>query len=149
MEYLPTAIYHLFEADSSPLIIYLIKATDIDKKIRVTSYIEGYSAKAINTIEIKTNTAESIYQLSTLFPHLINSITEITKATLHIKIEDIEGEIIQENSCPISLLSRNSAIRLSFNPKKDKLVDISEYLGVFFTPNHRDIIGFLRTVANF
>ena len=75
MEYIPTAIYHLFEAESSPLAIYLIKATDMDKKIRVTSYIEGYSAKAINTIEIKANTAESIYQLPTLFPHLIKSIT--------------------------------------------------------------------------
>jgi len=149
MEYIPTAIYHLFEAESNPLVIYLIKAIDMDKKIKITSHIQGYSAKAINTIEIKANTAETIYQLPTLFPHIINSITEITKATLHIIIEEVGGELIQEDSYTVSLLSRNSAIRLFYNPKENELVDISEYLGVFVTPNQRDIISFLRTVADF
>ena len=150
MEYIPTAIYHLFEPDDeSSLVICLIKATGTTKQIKVTSYIEGYSAKAINTIEVQANKMESLYQLPTLFPHLIENITELTKATLHVKVEEIGGDFVKEDSYPISLLSRNSAILSYHNPKEDETIDISEYLGVFVTPNQPDIIRFLRTVAEF
>ena len=149
MEYIPTAIYHLFEPDELSLVICLIKATGTTKQIKVTSYIEGYSAKAINTIEVQANKMESLYQLPTLFPHLIENITELTKATLHVKVEEIGGDFVKEDSYPISLLSRNSAIHSYYNPKEDEIRDISYYLGVFVTPNHPDIIRFLRTVAEF
>lgn len=149
MEYLPTSIYHLFTANNNPLIICEIKALHRDKQIKVTSYIEGYSAKAVNTIEVEANRMETLYQLPTLFPHLIKDITELTKATLHVKVEEIGGDIVREDSYTISLLSRNSAISNYYNPEKNELIDISFYLGVFVTPNQPEIIRFLRTIANF
>ncbi len=57
--------------------------------------------------------------------------------------------MIQEDGYTISLLSRNSAISTIYNPKDHEAFDIFEYLGVFVTPNQRDTIGFLRTVADF
>ena len=149
MEYLPTAIYHLFEPNDNPLVVCQITSKDITKQLKVTSYIEGYSAKSINTIEVKAKTMENIYQLPTLFPHLIKEITELTKATLHVKIEEIGGDIVKEDSYPISLLSRNSAISDYYNPQKDEMIDISFFLGVFVTPNQPNIIRFLRTIADY
>ena len=154
MKYVPTAIYHLFDLEIDPkndsLIECRIKVIGSDKQIKITSYIEGYSSKAINTIEVKANEEEEIlYQLPTLFPHLIKNITELTKAMLHVKVEEVGGSFVKEDSHHISLLSRNSAIIDYYNLKENKVEDISNFLGVFVTPNQPEIIQFLRTVTDF
>jgi hypothetical protein len=148
-EHLPTAIYHLLNRDENPLLVCSIFVKNATKRMKVTSYIEGYSAHSVDTIEVKKNTTELIFQLPTLFPHRIKEITELTKATLHIKVEDLDGKIERESSYPISLLSRNSAMFSYFNIQEDKIVDLFNYLGVFVTPNQPNIIGFLRTIADF
>ena len=148
-EYLPTSIYHLLNAHDNPLVTFIIKAKDKTKHVKITSYIDGYSAKAINTIEVKANTEEKVYQLPTLFPHLITNIREITRVTLHLKVEMIDSNIVKEDSYPISLFSRNSAIFDYYNLRTGEHQFIPQYLGVFVTPNHPEIINFLRTITNF
>ncbi len=149
MDYLPTAIYHLFEPVENPLVLCNISVKGRGKKFKITSYIEGYSAKAINTIQVKADSTEYISQLPTLFPHLIKSITELTKATLHIKVEEIGGNIEREESYIIPMLSRNSILFSYFNFKTQKRINILKYLATFVTPNQPDIIRFLRTIGEF
>jgi len=153
METLPTAIYHLFDAENSPLVVCEIQVASLakgkTKRIRVVSFIEGYSAKSINTIEITENKMEIVTQLPTLFPNAIKDITELTKATLNVMVEELDSDKKIESTYTISLLARNSAITYGINNIEEELIKLDEYLGVFVTPNQQDIIRFLHTVSKF
>jgi hypothetical protein len=68
MAHVPTSIYHLLDADTSPLITCTIKVGGEEtigggsskRRVRVTSYIEGYSAKAVSTVEIPSGKTFSL-----------------------------------------------------------------------------------------
>jgi len=150
MTHIPTAIYHLFDKEEYALIDFEINLkTPSKKQLRIESYIEGYSARAIDTISVKKNNKVNVFQQPTLFPHLIENIKEITKATLHVSIKDLDKDkIIVESSMQISLLSRNSIMWGYYNLKQRKEIDIHDYIVTFVTPNQSEVISFLRHVAN-
>ncbi len=149
MAYVPTAIYHLLDQEKSPLLECKIKnALRTTIRVRIISKIEKYSAEAINTLEVAANSEESIRQLPTLFPEEIESLNELTRATLNVKIENLETNKIETHTTkPLWLLSRNSAPLEVRDPSTGIITDLSRYLGAFVTPNAPSIMKFLRTAA--
>lgn len=153
MANVPTAIYHLLDPDEYPLVkctVTTAVTTGPFKRVRVTSYIEGYSAKAIDTVEVKRNQTPPaiICQQPTLFPDKIHSINELTRASLNILGEDLDtGKIEVHKTIPIWLLARTSAPLATYNPTTGSWQDMSRYLGAFVTPNQPEIMRFLRTAA--
>ena len=147
MEYLPTAIYHLFDSEAQPLLECAI-ATDSRMKrfLRVSSYIEGYSAQDVCTLELeKKDDIKIIKHLPALFSERIRSVSELTRAMLNVKIEDLEsGKVIEHRALPLWLLARNSAPLAVKNPTTGKWDDLSHYYAAFVTPNQEDVMSFLR-----
>jgi hypothetical protein len=120
------------------------------KRVRITSYIEGYSARAVDTIDVKRNQAEPaiVCQQPTLFPDKIHSVSEITRASLNILGEDLEnGKIEVHKTYPVWLLARTSVPLATYNPATGAWQDMSRYLGAFVTPNQPRVMQFLYDVA--
>lgn len=144
----PTAIYHLFDKSAHPLVYCKVTNTSSQKRrVRVTSYIEGYSAHAIDSEEIDAKKEMEFYQLPTLFPERIQAIGELTRATLNVLVEDLDGKVETNRTVPIWLLSRNSAALAVQDPVSGQWNDLSRYLGAFVTPNASSIMEFQRKVA--
>jgi len=148
MAHVPTAIYHLLNNNEHPLISGEVQNTSSKtRRIRVTSYIDGYTAHAIDTVEIEPGQTAIITQLPTLFPERIRGINELTRAMLNVLVEDLDGAVELHKTEPIWLLSRNSAPLYVRDPATDAWNDLTRYLGAFVTPNEPSIMQFLRKAA--
>src|SRR5262249_29642648 len=98
MAQVPTGILHLLDARQNPLVSFQLAYSRHGKKdharLRVTSYVEGYSARAVNTMELKVGEDPvEIDQLPTFFPDQLAKVTELTRATLHIEIDDLDAKV--------------------------------------------------------
>jgi hypothetical protein len=149
MAQVPTAIYHLLDPQENPLVECRVRTNSSRKRrLRIISFIEGYSAQAVDTLEISNGTSNPISQLPTLFPDRLNQVRELTRATLNVLAEDLENKQIEvHKTIPIWLLSRNSAPLSVKNPTTQEWNDLSRYYGAFVTPNQVDVRRFLRDVV--
>jgi hypothetical protein len=150
MASVPTAFYHLLDAEEHPLVKCTVTTTAAFKRVRITSYIEGYSAQAVDTIEVRRNQAPPpvVMQQPTLFLEKVRTINELTRASLNVLAEDLDtGKIEVHKSMPIWLLARTTAPLATYDPTSGEWKDMSRYLGAFVTPNHPSVMTFLRDVA--
>lgn len=149
MAQIPTAIYHLLDPVEYPLITCNVSNVMKDKtrRVRVISYIDGYSAQAVDTIELEPNKAHDFNQHPTLFPDRLLSLTELAHASLNIMLEDIDGKLELHKSYPIWLLPKHAAYLEIWDPEKHLWKDMSQYLGAFVTPNEPILMKFLRSAA--
>lgn len=147
----PTSICHLLDPEKTPLVRVTIKnATgQLARRVRVVSYIEGYTAKAVTTVELGIGkTAPPICQLPTFFPKKLADIGELTLATLHVKIDDLEAKATElHETRRVWLLARNSAPIRVKQPTENEYKDMRDYLAAFVTPHRREVLEFLSVVA--
>ncbi|GIK75363.1 MAG: hypothetical protein BroJett021_43510 [Chloroflexota bacterium] len=153
MAHVPTATYHLLDAAENPLVeITVENGKTTPRRLRITSRIEGYSAEAIDTIELtgkgRPDSTRTTTQLPTLFPERIRPVQELTRATVNVLVEEIGGKIETHETLPVWLLARNAAPLAVRNPASGGWIDLSRYFGAFVTPNQRDVMRFLRHAAN-
>lgn len=149
LEHLPTAFYHLLNVEDTPLVVFTVSTNMRGiKRLRVTTFIEGYTAKAVDTIEIKRGEPKSVKQLPSLFPREIHDLHELTRATLNVQVEDLDtGKILEHRTEGIWLLARTTAPRSVKDAVTGKITDFSPYLAAFVTPNEPSVMRFLRTVV--
>ncbi|HRW04717.1 MAG TPA: hypothetical protein P5121_06470 [Caldilineaceae bacterium] len=149
MQYVPTAIYHLLDAETDPFVYGRVaNRSTKTRRLRFTSYIEGYSARAVDTVEIPRDEQAELLQLPTLFPERLQHLTELTRATLNVLVDDLDGNVETHKTTPIWLLARNSAPLYVRDPSTNGWNDLTRYLGAFVTPNAPAIMHFLREVAD-
>jgi hypothetical protein len=152
MAHVPTSICHLLNRDDNPLLTCeLIAARTTGRqdrrRVRVTSFIEGYSARAVNTFEVPVGENYSFKQLPTLFPEQVRQLTELTRATLNLLVEDLDGKVELHETHPLWLLARTSAPLAVLDPQTGGWQDLTRYLGAFVTPNAPSLMQFLREAA--
>ncbi|MEV6342888.1 hypothetical protein [Actinoplanes sp. NPDC051851] len=149
MAQVPTSIYHLFRAPEHALITCdLTNRSGRHRRLRVTVVLERYSAPAVETVELPPDGSHTVEALPTLFPDLVQRITELTVATVSILIEDLEGPVVLHRTGPIPLLARSTAPLAVLDPATARWTDLSPYLGAFVTPNEPSVMAFLRTVVD-
>ena len=147
MASVPTAFYHLLDAEEHPLVKCTVTTTAAFKRVRITSYIEGYSAQAVDTIEVRRNQAPAPV-VSTAADaaawRRCAPINELTRASLNVLAEDLDtGKVEVHKSMPIWLLARTTAPLATYDPTSGEWKDMSRYLGAFVTPNHPSVMKFL------
>ena len=150
MEYIPTGIYHLLDQEELPLVL-----CEVDKKgsgkeqpvLRIRAYIEGYSDQAVEVVELGLRASE-VRLSPTLQPQMLHNLTELTPATLHVVIDDVEHDKLLEHlTYRVWLLARNSAQTAVKDLTSGNVKDLSRFLGAYVTPNTPSIMRFLRQVA--
>jgi hypothetical protein len=123
-------------------------ATTKKRRLRVTSFIDGYSAHAVDTAEVAAHDTVTFDQLPTLFHDRVRDMTELTRATLNVLVEDLEGEVELHQTQPIWLLARTTVPLAVQDLKTGKWEDLSRYLGAFVTPNAPSVMQYLRVAAD-
>jgi hypothetical protein len=137
MHPLPTGIYHLLDPDTDPLLTVAVANVSTDRKPRrvcVKAYIEGLSAEAVRTVEIERGKDVTLKLLPTLFPERARAITEVQRATLHLRVEDLDGKPECHDTFPLVCLARNSSFNAVTRPGTGAPVDLTHYYGAWVTP---------------
>jgi hypothetical protein len=153
MAQVPTAIYHLFDRDETPLLSCEVRnASDKEiRRLRAISYIDGYSARAVDTVELAPLATHPFNQLPVLDHDRIQSLTELRRASLNVLLEALDGEygpqVELHSTYPLWLLARTCAPTGVQDPKTGQWRDLSHYFGAFVTPNAPGIMSFLRRAA--
>jgi hypothetical protein len=151
MAQVPISIYHLFASDTDPLVTGKIenRSTDKIRRLRVTSYIEGYSARSVDTLEVKKGSSGEFSHLPTLFVERTQTVAELTRATVNVLVEDLDKSNVElHRTQPVWLLARTSVPFMVRDPQTKTWRDLTRYFGAFVTPNDPAVMSFLRAVAN-
>jgi hypothetical protein len=154
MAQVPTAIYHLFDPEKTPLVSCTVRNVGQQgktRRLRFSSFIDGYSAAAVNTVEIKPGQEYTFNQLPTLYAEAVAEINEITRATLNVLVEDLDagtGAVELHTTYPIWMLARTTAPLAVRDPTTGGWQDLTHYFGAFVTPNAPALMRFLRTAAD-
>ena len=148
--HVPTGSVHLLDAEKTPLVSFNLHYLGDDyTRVRVVSFVEDYSAKSITTVELDQTTPEcTIHHLPTFFPERLRTLNEMTRATLHIQIDDLDKTVEQENTFPIWLLPRTSATLWIKDPTTNSRIDLTNYLAAWVTPNAPKVMQLLRRAAD-
>ncbi len=153
MAYIPSAVVHLLHVDDHPLATVTVRRaqgnSDI-RRVRVLAVVEGYSAPAVQTVELNTGKEQLVRLLPTFYPAALREVTELTRATLTTMVEDIDKDpprVELHQSTSVWLLARNTAPLSVRDPAGGARLDLTRYLGAFVTPNAPAVLGFLRQVA--
>jgi hypothetical protein len=146
MAQVPTAIAHLLDPTSSPLVTCTVDNQGTKpRRVRVSSFVDGYSAPAVTTVELKKKTEHSFDQFPTFFPERVRQIDEITRATLNVLVDDLDTHMIELHvTQPIWLLPRTCAPLAIMDPMTRKSTDTTKYFVAYVTPNAPAIQGFLQ-----
>jgi hypothetical protein len=148
MAQLPTSIQHLLDPADHPLVTCTIRnASDDTRRLRVTSFVDGYSARAVDMVELPSAGEARLDQLPTLFPDRLRTLTELTTATVNVMVEDVAGTVELHQTETVRLLARTAAPLAVLDPVTGRWQDLSRYLGAFVTPNTPTVMSFLRRVA--
>jgi hypothetical protein len=160
----PTGIYHLLDPETDPLVTVTITSLTNDaRRLCVTSYIEGLSARAIKTVEFSRSEIKkpkTIALLPSLLPDQARRITEIQRATLHVVVEifgstmnaqrqDTWSSLIESHDThSIVLLSRNSGFNAVEDPETGRRRDLTRYYGAWVTPHVEPVQALVRRAAD-
>lgn len=158
MTHVPTGFIHLLKASDEPLVSFELHVEPDREfaRLRVTSYVEGYSARAVNTVELQAGQSATVTQLPTFFPERLRQVQEQTRATLHIEVDDLGGDgkgsaqrTELHRSFPIWLLPPTTAWLGVRDPATGQSVDLYRYFAAWVTPNAPEVLLLLRKAAEF
>jgi len=145
MSSIVTSIVHLFEATRQPLVSFTIVNSKADtKRLKLVAYVEGFSARAVETIEVEHLVAAKAAMLPTFFPHRLARLTELTRATLNVEVQDLDAKTEVHRTIPVWLLARTTAPLKVKDPSTGTWQDMTRYLGAFVTPNAPAILSYVR-----
>ena len=148
MACVPTSLVHLFNLPDRPLVSFRITNTkETIRRLRLISWVEGFSAKAVDTVEVPEQNPVTCHQLPTFFPDAIRRVTELTRATLNVEVQDLDARTELHKTIPIWLLARTTMPLQIKDPSTGKLTDNSDYLGAYVTPNAPEVMKCVRDAA--
>jgi hypothetical protein len=148
--HVPTAIVHVLLEEATPLITVTLQNQTENSVLtcRVRTWVEGYSATAVKTVPVRRAAGEiSISLLPTFFPQAIRELHEITAATVHVAIDQIDGDELSESTGRVWLLPQTSVILEARDPATGKRTDYKRYLAAYVTPNDPPVLALLREAA--
>jgi hypothetical protein len=140
-----TSIVHLFEPSRQPLVSFRIVNSKSDtKRLKLVTYVEGFSARAVETIEVEHLVPADAVQLPTFFPDKLSRLTELTRATVNVEVQDLDARTEVHRTIPVWLLARTTAPLKVKDPSTGTWQDMTRYLGAFVTPNAPAVMAYVR-----
>ncbi|MFO0798481.1 MAG: hypothetical protein U0804_13475 [Gemmataceae bacterium] len=140
----PTAIYPLLDPDTDPLLTVAVTNVSLDaksKRVCVRAWVEGLSAEAVRTIELKRGVKEPtvLKLLPLLFPERVSRVTTAQRATLHLRVDDLDGRPECHDTFPLVLLARTCGFNAVRDAATGEAKDLTRYYGAWVTP-HDDAV---------
>jgi hypothetical protein len=153
MAHIPTSVCHLFDPSTHPIMscrtARALGADDRTRRLRVTAVVEGYSAPAIDTVELESNAPHEFNLLPTFYPQRLKEVTELTRATISVLVEDLDSQLVElHRTSTVWLLARTTAVLSVIDPTTGTPQDLTPYFGAFVTPNDPEVMAFLQHVRD-
>ncbi|RPJ61652.1 MAG: transglutaminase domain-containing protein [Dehalococcoidia bacterium] len=114
-------------------------------KVLVESEIQGYSEKAVNTVEIGANKTVTVGQTPALKLSAIPA--EITNTMIHYKVTTGSGTLIDEQTLPVKIYAKDTMIWAA--KEGDDWTDTSAFIAAFVTPHAAEINDLVRKAAEY
>ncbi|MBN1690390.1 MAG: hypothetical protein JW901_05160 [Dehalococcoidia bacterium] len=114
-------------------------------RLSVESELQGYSEKAIDTVDVGPHSTAVVGQTPILKPQAIP--LEIANTTLHYRIADSSGAVIQEQTLPVKIYGRDTMLWAM--QEGDDWIDTSVFIGAFVTPHAPEIDELARQAAEY
>lgn len=145
MAQVPTGFVHLMEAREHPLLTFTARnLRSTTARLRFTSFVEGYSAHAIDTVEVPASSTREVHHLPAFLIEKTAAVNEICRAALHLQVDDLSGQTELHRTFALWLLPRTSAYLTIADPATGGTRDCSAYLGAWVTPNCPAVHAVLR-----
>jgi hypothetical protein len=160
----PTGIYHLLDPATHPLLTVTVRNEEHEpRRVGVTAYLEGLSAREIRTDEIgrvgEEDGEKAFDLLPSLLPGRARRITQVQRATLHVVVEIFGSTrekarttwsqlVESHNTLSVVMLSRNSSFNGVIDPQAGLPADLFPYYGAWVTPHIQPIQALLRRAAD-
>src|SRR5262249_35129631 len=125
MSQIPGSIVHLLDAKQHPLVEVSVQngQTDRPRRVRVTTFVEGYSARAVDSIELPIAAPPHVFvQLPTFFPQRLAPLRELTRASVRVRVENLDGSIELENSAAVWISPPSTALMTVRDPASGTLI---------------------------
>ncbi|HYH65668.1 MAG TPA: hypothetical protein VD866_13310 [Urbifossiella sp.] len=154
MHPVPTAIYPLLDPDTDPLLTVAVSNLSLNagvKRVCVRAWIEGLSAECVRTVELPRGAKAPVVLklLPLLFPERVRLVTEVQRATLHLRVDDLDGKPESHDTFPLVLLARTSGFNAAADPATGLSKDLTHYYGSWVTPYAEPVQALLRVAAGF
>ncbi|QEH32542.1 hypothetical protein OJF2_10190 [Aquisphaera giovannonii] len=159
----PTGIYHLLDPETDPLLTVSITNESFEwRRVCVSAHIEGLSARAIKTVELRPGDREPkvIPMLPSLLPEQARRIVQVQRATLQVRVEifaSIEDArtrnpnwsslIESHDTHSLLMLARTSSFNSVADPSTGTRRDLSKYYGAWVTPHIEPVQAIVRKAA--
>ena len=114
-------------------------------RVSVESELQGYSEKAIDTVDIGPHTTVTVGQTPMLKAEAIPN--EIANTMLHYRIADSSGSVIQEQTLPVKMYARDTMLWAIM--EGDDWTDTSIFIAAFVTPHEPEIDVLVRKAADY
>ena len=153
---IPTGIYHLLDPATHPLLTVTVQNESHEpRRVSVSAYLEGLSARAIQTVELeRMDKGRTIPLLPSLLPGPARRITQVQRATLHVIVtiygstRDTWSQLVESHDTQsVLMLSRNSSFNAVIDPQTGLPSDLARYYGAWVTPHIEPIQALLRHAA--
>jgi hypothetical protein len=148
----PTAISDILTALDRPFLVCRLTEISVVAQVRLTAYLDGFSAPSRTTVQINARTARQI-ELSLPLPPLhqseINLLDRTTNAMLNVLLEDVrEQRAMAHVTLPIWLLPRHIFPFRLYNPYTAEWWDSTIFLAAHVTPTLPAVIELAQGCAN-
>ncbi|WP_292369696.1 hypothetical protein [Methanoregula sp. UBA64] len=119
--------------------------SDTARTVTVESEIQGYTEKAINTVEVPAHGNITVGQTPQLRTSAIPA--EMTSATLHYKVALSDGTSIDEQTEPVKIYAKDTMVWSIYDGAEWN--DMTPYIAAWVTPHAADIDPLVRKAANY
>src|SRR5262249_51233036 len=131
MNPVPTVVYHLLDPDTEPLLtvtVHNVSQEGNPRRVQVRAWVEGLSAETVRTVEVRPQEASPpLNLLPLLFPERARQMTEVQRATLHVRVDDLDGKPECHDTYPLVFLARGSSFNAARDPQTGRRRDLSHY----------------------
>ena len=151
MPSVPSGLVQYFAASGAALAeVALANHGLVPRRLRVSCSVPGFSARAVATRELAPGEKARVELFPAFFASAIRQLDELGIAALEVMIDDLEsGKIELEETRPIRLMARQTALLFQRNAESGEERDLRPFLGAWVTPNAPAVLGFLREAADF
>ncbi len=147
---IPTGVYNLLDPETDPLLTVTLKNESHEpKRICVTAFLEGLSARDIKTVELgrTDKVAQTVKLLPSLIPEQARRITEVQRCTLYVEVVDLDKKVESQDTYSLLLLARNSSFNSVVDPETGRPRDLTKYYAAWVTPHVEPVQSLVRKAA--
>lgn len=147
MSHVPTGIAHLLDATTPLVSVRITNHRRTPARVRIAASVTGYSADAVDTVEVPRDETTEVNLFPVFFPERLRPLDELTRASLKVDIDDLDGKKETQRTYPLWLLARTSAVNGFIDATTNAWTDLTHYYGAWVTPAAAPVRELLHAAA--